>query len=744
MRRWSIQPDFDAVPLLALMCRPEGFGRTFRVCLVSSEPDRDLIAIIQKHANGERMRFIPSSIIRIGSKTLSPALVLLLLAATLFAVFFRFYHLPQIPPGFTFDEASHALDALDILNGRFFLVSPRLQQTVPGYMVMLAAVFKLSGASPLAQRALTATWGVLLVPLSFLAVLALFKDELGEKANWAAVFSALLISTSFWGVLVSRIGYEYIVPPGLALLAVFFFWRGYQSEQWGLLLAAAICTALNFYLYEGSAPFLLVIPATVLLNRLVSHSASPVRWRAWLFFTLIVAGLALPLFLALTTGATPGVNRTLDRLIFNQGSWTTSLLRLSESLLAHARLFLALGGAETWTYNIPGRPLLDPILALSFVGGIGISLRRARHLPYLFLLVYWAVMLAPDILTFSGAPRYFRMTSALPPTYILIAIAWAESLAWLRCRLTAFLGDRWWSPWLALAPFLLVSLVWLPLNTYQDYFVTWANEPEVAESRQEGMGDLVEYMSCESDPEAVFILPWQAAVSPGAPPDHVPSILEFLYHGQAPLIYSSPDEPNARSALTAQLAGYRTVRLIDLQGSLAGSASLLPLLFEKYGKFVSQEKIGTYNILTYRLDSNQTDFEAHLRTAMPPDFRPLNEVIHRRIKLVGIRYRLDGNTLAVDLAWRPIVRTRSHGVIWVQLLDADGQPVAGANTSLAEDFSTLDAGELALTHHLVPLPGGTRPAAYSLSIRLSVSVNGGARDVGSVILKDEVVIPKRY
>lgn len=36
----------------------------------------------------------------------------------------------EIPPGFTFDEASHALDALDILHGRFSFISPRLQQTM--------------------------------------------------------------------------------------------------------------------------------------------------------------------------------------------------------------------------------------------------------------------------------------------------------------------------------------------------------------------------------------------------------------------------------------------------------------------------------------------------------------------------------------------------------------------------------------------------------------------------------------
>ena len=48
---------------------------------------------------------------------LSAVVLLLLIVAVILAAFFRFFKLNQIPPGFTFDEASHALDALDILNG---------------------------------------------------------------------------------------------------------------------------------------------------------------------------------------------------------------------------------------------------------------------------------------------------------------------------------------------------------------------------------------------------------------------------------------------------------------------------------------------------------------------------------------------------------------------------------------------------------------------------------------------------
>ena len=161
------------------------------------------------------------------------AVILLLIIAVILAAFFRFFRLNQIPPGFTFDEASHALDALDILKGQFMLISPRLEETPAGYMYLVAGAFQLFGASVLVQRALTAVFGVLLIPINFLTVRTLFNEEPGQKAAWIAAFSSLLVSTSFWGVITSRKGFEYMLPPVFALIAVFLFWRGYKDERWG-------------------------------------------------------------------------------------------------------------------------------------------------------------------------------------------------------------------------------------------------------------------------------------------------------------------------------------------------------------------------------------------------------------------------------------------------------------------------------------------------------------------------------
>ena len=66
--------------------------------------------------------------------------------------FLRLYRLAEVPPAFNFDEAAHAIDALDILSGHHFMFSPKLQGVESFFMYCTAGAFFLLGPSPLAQR----------------------------------------------------------------------------------------------------------------------------------------------------------------------------------------------------------------------------------------------------------------------------------------------------------------------------------------------------------------------------------------------------------------------------------------------------------------------------------------------------------------------------------------------------------------------------------------------------------------
>jgi hypothetical protein len=672
------------------------------------------------------------------------------------AAFFRFYRLHEIPPGFTFDEAGHALDALDILKGQHRLISARFVQGPMGYMYLLAPVFQIFGPKPLAQRILTATFSLLLVPVSFGAVWILFREALGsKKARLMALFTAMLLASSFWSAITGRVGYEYILAPVFALLAVCFFWPAYrvtnQRLRWGMLLAASFLTVVGSYLYEGASPFILVIPTSILLNALIrrvwptvsSQQGASIHWRALLFFSVMAGLMMLPLFLALVTGEEPEVRRTTGKLIFKDAdNLADSLNLLLNSILAHAQPFLGLNGDRYALSNLPWRPILNPVLAVFFVSGLLLSLWRFRQLPYLFLLVYWAAMLTPAVLTFRESPFYFRMTSALPPTYMFVALSWIELYGWLETHLASWgkMATR-----LALFPFLIMGLIWQPFETYRDYFLRWADRPDVAEVYDAPGLILIERMTRETNPESIFIIPSNTRRSGQIVEPRPNYTLEFLYHGQTPLCYIHVRHPDVRQNLTETLANYRTVHLIaDLTGGSEPNADredLLPFLFEKYGQLQNREKTDAYTILTYQLDSKSTDFEAHRRPPNLSDFESLSGVIADQVKLIGSRRQLTDDVLSLDLAWQTLSRVSQDYTVFVQLLDQNGQRVAGVDVLPERGFSTLDSLETMVTHYAIPLPDDMKPGSYTILIGLyHFTEDGAIQNDGTITLAEPVTL----
>jgi len=693
---------------------------------------------------------------------LSLRILVLLFIATLMAAFLRLHKLDQLPPGFTFDEAAHALDALDILNGSPMLVSSRLKEAPAGYSYLLAGAFYLFGASPLVHRTTIALCGVLLIPVNFVAVLQMFRQESGPKAWFLAAFSSLLLSTSLWAVLASRIGYEYILPPILALAAVAFFWRGYREPRWGVLSIAAVFASGTYYLYNGALLFLLVIPAAVLLHKLViflrrrtvlpvsrsqtipgteSQNIRPeveVSWKVLIFYTGVVFLLALPLLLGIYDWVNIQNQRTVNSLIFTGSE--SPVERLVGSLSAHAQTFLGIHGDEYWWRGLPA---LNPVLGICLVVGLLVSLKRLRQLPYLFVLVYWVGMLSGAVLTFGGSVRHFRMAGALPPTYLLISVAWFEMYNRLKRSL---MGVPWFSlpvyaPVIALVPFLFAALIWLPVQTYHDYFIRWANDPGLAYVHDVSSVKLVERMERETNPGAIFVLPRSAAVPR---PNY---ILDFLYSGRTPLRYVTVDESTLPQVLTRELAGYRTAHLItSLRGAREGvqyeatSDGLLPLLLTQHGELSSVEDTEDYILLTYTLESDREVFRnTHSRWQVPADFKHLS-IVAAGLELAGVRQQVQDDTLLVDLAWKRGSEVTNNYTVFLQLLDDRGQRVAGVDAVPERGFRTLGIDEVMVINYAIPFSANVGPGRYTLLVGLYYFSGDQLVYIGAAPLPDPIII----
>ena len=94
---------------------------------------------------------------------------LALFALTLGAGWFRFHRLALIPPGFHYDEAFEAVEALRVLQtpGYHPIFFPGNFGVEPIFIYLTALAFRLVGPSPVAMRSVAAILGTVAIPLVY-------------------------------------------------------------------------------------------------------------------------------------------------------------------------------------------------------------------------------------------------------------------------------------------------------------------------------------------------------------------------------------------------------------------------------------------------------------------------------------------------------------------------------------------------------------------------------------------------
>ena len=98
----------------------------------------------------------------------SPFLIWAVVLITLLAFFLRTHQLYMTPPGFNYDEAAHALDAAEILQGRHIVWSDRSGGNPTLLKYLIAGFFAMLGERPFSQRLLIAFMSTATVPALYL------------------------------------------------------------------------------------------------------------------------------------------------------------------------------------------------------------------------------------------------------------------------------------------------------------------------------------------------------------------------------------------------------------------------------------------------------------------------------------------------------------------------------------------------------------------------------------------------
>ncbi len=410
--------------------------------------------------------------------------LILLASVVVLALFFRLHQLDTIPPGLFIDEAQDGLDASAIEHGERLPVyieggTVKARSREPLFHYLMAGVFSVFGTTVATVRLTSALIGSATVVVFFLLCERLFGLRL-------AFLAATLLAVCRWHVTFSRIGLRAITLPLCMTLTLLAFSSLLRRRTAPAAALFGVTLALGFYSYPSywivPAPLAVVLLLGMWRDRTIPARTvvrlSAIVAAAFLVTAapLIVYAVRKPDYYFARAVETADPAPEADGSVFTIGDNLQRVL-----FMLHFR------GDRQARHNLPGRPMLDPIMGVAFLIGLYVLLRTLRTDTPLKLgvLLFWLLPLLPSAVT-SAAPHAMRSLGAVLAVCVICAmgIGAVMDLAGRSATLRA-LG----------APLLLAVVVLVAVTAwnYDDYFRKWGHAPEVAEEFSADIPRFFEY-----------------------------------------------------------------------------------------------------------------------------------------------------------------------------------------------------------------------------------------------------------
>ncbi len=436
-----------------------------------------------------------------------------LIAIIWLGVLLRLWQLGQIPPGLNFDEAKYGTDAISIVEGQGFPGFPANFGREPLFSYAVAGAFLLLGVSPWAVRFVSAAAGLLTIPAIYILARRLVSDQPDNRREAIALLAALLLAVLPWHYSVSRMAFRAILVPLFSALAFYGLWRGLQTQRQRWIIMAGIFTGASLHTYQAARliPFLVVIALCLFALRYRHRFTWVVKE------TVLVGVVAVIVFAPLGYYFLTHPGAFLERATQANVARDATGLEAKVGVLAQ-NTGLVLGmftssGDQDPRFNLPGKPVLDPFLAILFLGGLLISVRRIRQPEYAFILIWLIVMLIPSMLA-DFAPSYKRTVGAIPSTVLLLALGFSG--AW---QLIGYVGNRVKPPlrpiirWGSAALLIAATIASTGFNL-NSYFVQWGQAGYLYTAFDTGLVTTGHYVQSLPPDERVYLSP-VAADYPG-------------------------------------------------------------------------------------------------------------------------------------------------------------------------------------------------------------------------------------
>ena len=678
---------------------------------------------------------------------------LALLLITALAAFFRFWHLDRIPPGFHYDEAYEALEAWRVLSQRGYhpIFFPGNFGVEPMFIYLTSLAFRLFGVAPVVMRGVAALIGTLTVPVLYALGRELVRsDRLMPTAM--PLLAAFALAIMRWHVFFSRVGIEPILVPFLLTLMLWAFWRARRTNGLVAWIVFGLTAGLGPYTYPAGR-LLPIIALGLGLWTLLRGSTEtgeqgrmgtvggakervPSRFRPsarLLMAGVIALVIVAPLALHWLQHPDQLLLRSSQIAVGPAGAASNTLVR---NLLATIGMFNFRGDPDPRN-NQPVLPVLDVLMSIPFLIGLGVTLWRWRRPAFSVPLLIGFAMLIPTVLS-EYAPHFRRALGSAPSVALLCGLGLALLLGQRRSdpmtrpddvpprlredgiapeQIAAGM-DRLRS----LGRVIIVATILLgsTVLTASAYFTRWGNSNAVYYAYDQGLWEIGQYVLGLPVDDAVFITPRPVtdmtlafAWRDGPPVRH--------FDGRHAFIAAAPDRPT----------DYIVIEHEDFRGGQV-LRNLYPDAVETH---VFRDRAGQVYARAYRVAAGAV-------TARQPKSPahgswPGLDLVGFDLDRAEATYK-PGDIVYLQLWWRATGKPTRDWTVFTHLLGParpDGSTVwAGSDAQPGQGSaptSTWAPGDLILDEYQLKLPADAPPGEYDIEVGLYDPAAGGERAVAT-------------
>ncbi len=631
----------------------------------------------------------------------------------LFAFAWRVLSIDRVPPGYTHDEFGDMDVASQVRAGDWQLLYAggfAIDGSEPAYFPVLSAAQSIWGTNPLARHLPALLGGM----LGLCAIYVLARRMFGRTVGILTLSTAAI---TWWSILIGRIVLREVLELPPYALALYFFWRGFQSTQtdrveWRSFILGGLALGAAQYVHTIPRGLFMVLVLFGLYLLIFQRTLFKRAWRGILVCIVTAELIAAPLLIYAYTH--PDIDH-LPSLTSDEFDPNDTLpYRIQNNTPAILGQFM-FAGDLAWEFNVPGRPIFDPVFAVIFAVGLLIALVKFRQPAYAFILIALGVSILPSILLDPNFP-FVRMLSAQASAFAFVGI----SLNTIGSNARRFLAGRAYP--IGLATGLVLVLGFGSIKTYQDMFVTW---PSMYQTRWTFNAEYIgfyKYLNTQPQVRDVsecvlwIIYPWRPR-----------------YH--ASLQQDALQHVTDRSDLKIRWQDCRSALVIPNGGQFIFAHPDLQPLSNFLGRFLSkpwfdqaapiQNVAGALNVDTRSALAAQQKIWDRLPVSWPPeasiastatlpiDFDHSVELIGYTIKPKNVKA---GGNLAVVTYWRVIGPVPDDLILFTHVYSTPDHVIAQQD-QLDVNGSSLQVGDIFIQQHeFISIPADTPAGQYTIGV----------------------------